>query len=682
MLIGFYECGDEDMSKAENFFWDGYLHWARVIDDANPRWDLSELSKDGHEVRKFEPVFIQLAKKVPTGKLERLNKLYEPEGISDDASPEEIYQEIVKIRQLSFLSKDDHVFDLEDFFVGLQHHLFHNVPFEFFVYRVVARTKRQHEKYDNFYAVMDVGAPAIAQQQKKLVRLDFPIPGFREIDVIGAVIDNDIGYLNRRFRTVDPATGDEVSRFAAIWLQAREQIPNHAAPSPQNLVHIGRVLLNGELNTLVGEKNRSEAAIYREINSELHLNERFRREPLIDTHGTAVADVAYGGDFEAKEAISDLPLLGVQLPPEAAVDTTGTYSESYIVQAVRWICARARQINPSAKLVINISYGVLAGQKDGGKFLEAQIAHEVLLAEKYRKNGKKGQEVHVVYAFGNSYNSRQVALVNLEPGEKMSAPNWTIHPDNPVPAFMEIRALTSDSGTMKLDNIPRSLKVKLTSPDGTLELKAQPKAGEAAPALGKKSDAPCRVYHVPERHPDPRPANPSFYNVAIAPTRRYSDKIDPAPPGEWEVELENESKKPIELVLQIQRGDTAPGFSVGGRQSHFVGRFEDVIEDGFPTKDVTVPLTNAGTISSYATAREPAGQLHSVGAKKLIFGSVARADYSAKGAPWTAVEKPSESRIVDRAFTYGVRAAGTYSGTTTRLSGTSAAAALASRDLI
>ncbi|MFC6761104.1 hypothetical protein ACFQFQ_19045 [Sulfitobacter porphyrae] len=27
-----------------------------------------------------------------------------------------------------------------------------------------------------------------------------------------------------------------------------------------------------------------------------------------------------------------MPLMAVQLPPEAAVDTTGSYSESYIVQ--------------------------------------------------------------------------------------------------------------------------------------------------------------------------------------------------------------------------------------------------------------------------------------------------------------------------------------------------------------
>lgn len=666
------------MSNTEDFFWDGYLHWARIMEDANPSWGSPNQNQNTDEpLDYYEPIFIRMNSNIPSADLKRLNKIYVTSVDLGESAEEQqdILTEIMKVPDFDFLQH--HKFDLEDFFIGLQHTLFLEVPLEFFIYRLVARTKADHVGFKDNYTVIDVGAPALAEQRKSLIRLEGS-PAFAPLKCIGAVIDNDIGFLNQRFRTSDD--NKEVSRFAAIWLQSRDRLPF----SPQadlKWVHIGRVLLNSEINEMIADSDQSEARIYRYINKDLHLRGPDQREPLNETHGTAVTDVAFGGDYQRGEAICKVPLLGVQLPPVAAADTSGTYSESYIVQAVRWICARARQINSDAKLIINISYGALAGQKDGGKFLEAQIEREVDLAKKLPTNNGKGQEVHVVYAFGNSYNSRQVAKIAIKSGETKAAPLWTIHPEDPTPNYMEVRRLSVTSGREKLISIPDMLDVKLTSPDG-VPLSARPDPGEAKPPLQSMPYAVSRVYHVPERHPSKSRNYPAFYNVTVAPTLRYSDDTEPAGAGDWQLSFENNSGEDIELVLQIQRGDIAPGFSLGGRQSYFVGEFKDVIEDGYPTTDVICPLTNKGTNSAYTTASRGDGQIHTAEARKCVMGSDIRADYSAKAADWTNVKGASDAAVVDKMFTRGVPAAGTYSGSTTRLSGTSAAAALVSRGLI
>lgn len=104
---------------------------------------------------------------------------------------------------------------------------------------------------------------------------------------------------------------------------------------------------------------------------------------------------------------------------------------------------------------------------------------------------------------------------------------------------------------------------------------------------------------------------------------------------------------------------------------------------GFPDIEPIAPVTNAGTNSSYTTAKDPVDdRVHTAGAFENTFGTLRPAGYLSEGACWTAVTEASEHRVVDRAFTKGLPVTGTYSGTTSRLSGTSAAAALVSKDLV
>lgn len=654
---------------SQDYFWDGYLHWAGLMDQAvdGPVPALGRIAAEAG-MTVVEPVFIRVKSRLSGASKTQLRRLLASPGGAGAA-------DLICLPELAFLQSPQLAFDRFDVLVGLEHTLSAQAPIEFFVYRPVARTLSEHQKHDAVFAVIDVGAPALLRQTQAAF-MEKTTPEHPQIaqtvPVIGAVIDNDIGFLNTTFRH---STGAEqgTTRFWSIWLQSRECVAS-TPTAPVHAVQVGRILHKPEIDALIRNDIRDETRIYQEINEGLHVWEPFRSAPPMQTHGTAVADLAFGQDLLPANQHRNTPLMAVQLPPEAAADTTGTHSESYIVQGVRWLCAQARKTAPDAKLVINISYGVLAGQKDGGKFIEAQIAREITLAQVL------GQTVHVVYAFGNSLNSRQVAQIHVAGGATAPALRWTVHPDDPVPNFLEIRAL--GGGTKpRLTNLPEGIELTLMAPDGTVALRGAPAPGAAIPPLGlARAAAAARVYHAPKRQCIGRADVLGYYNLAIAPTVRIDPSLPVAQAGEWQIAITNNTKTPVDLVFQIQRGDTAPGFDMGGRQSVFVGPAVPVVVNGHSGWDVTMPLTNDGTSSAFASVDHP--RIRTVTAEKDVLGERAPADYASKGAPWTGVPAASDSRVVDRVFTFGQPTVGTYSGTTSRLSGSSGAAALVSRDLV
>lgn len=651
---------------SDEFFWDGYLHWARVIE---------KLRRDSAAVAPgidttippelYEPLFIRLKASPAPDVVKDL--LMTIDGEEDRAT---ILQKIREIGEFALL--DDYVLCLEDFLIGLENFLTEGgkSPPEFFIYRPLVHENAAQALDEAKFDVIDIGAPAfVAAQDAPHAAPRMEVTGPK---VIGALIDNDIGFLNRRFRKRD----ETATRFAAIWLQARERlIRTQTAPATaERSMLVGRILSHADIDKMLADARLDERAAYLEINRDLHLYEPFRRFPPIDAHGSAVADLAFGAE---PGAMDDVPLLAVQLPPEAAVDTSGTYSESYIVQGFRWLCWQARRIEARATLIVNISYGAIAGQKDGGKFIEAQIRREIELA------ALQGQQVHVVYAFGNSGNSRQIARIKLAPGASSPVLTWCIAPDDPVPSFAEIRAVRQNAdGREQLVAPPAQLCVALGQPDGGTTRAQAVCAGDAVPPLANAFDAAvARVYRVCARKTSGRAEQSEYLLAAIAPSRQLSADIPRAPAGDWKLALVNDGETDLDIVVQIQRGDTAPGFGIGGRQSCFEGEYVSALNGEFIRRDVEPPLTNDGTQSAYTTASLDA-RIHTAGALRALYEAAQATDYSPRGACWTAVRAPTHQVVVDRLTTRGHATAGAYSGSRTRLSGSSAAAALVSNGLL
>lgn len=649
-------------TMADGFFWDGYLHWARDIEAKDP-----EFGNIGDDVAPlYEPIFIRLELSFDASLFADLLEFFQTRYPLLDTDERPIA--IAGLHDgVSFLR--NYVFDFIEPVIGFQHAILEQRSPEFFVYRPVATTPAEHDRDARLFKILDVGAPARINIDAEVFGPKFPA-FIEKPDVFGAVIDNDIGFLNQTFRNAETP---EETRFAAIWLQARERL----VPDPSGFVrlHIGQVLDTAKINQLIGQYGRDERRAYGDLNKTLHSREAFKLPPPIDAHGSMVADLAFGSESIGTKTV---PLFGVQLPPEAARDTSGTTSESYIVQGVRWICFWARELDLSVPLVINISYGVLAGQKDGGKFLEEQIRQEVEIAGKYKDVAGNTQKVDVVLAFGNSRNERLVADVTVAQGT-LEDLTWLISADNPVPAFVEIRSV--DQG--RLTDLPNTMKVSLIAPDTALtELSGSLGSTDIAaspPVKANDGTVPARIYNVPIRAFSGRPPQPGYTLAAVAPTRPDGYGLPVAKAGEWKLELTNSGPDPVRIILQIQRGDTAPGFHDGGRQTRFEGPLVPIIEGGVAEETVVPPLTNAGTNSAFVNV----SIFQTAGAGCDVFGTLVRASYSGEGSDWTTEYEPDKPlEGVDKAFSFGLITSGAYSGTHARLTGTSAAAALRSRNFV
>ncbi|MEP4195683.1 MAG: hypothetical protein ABJL99_08615 [Aliishimia sp.] len=674
------------MASNDSFFWDGYLHWARVLEKSDP--DVNGARPDGSMSDLYEPVFVRIP--IGTTTLDLLEQTLQ--GLEDyytksDTHPANFATQLEFFSAtdiLSFLA--DWRFDPNELLIGFEHaieyfkkHTKLKMP-EFFAYRPVAYMQGQHKAA--LYEVLDIGVPAFVRTTKKAFSIS--TKPFLPAPVVTAIIDNDIGFLNRRFRKSD----GESTRFAAIWLQARETKSSYPTTAYQD-IHIGDILQSEDIETRIKTYRHDERRAYEELNARLHQRPNFKLAPPIESHGTMAADLAFGHDDYADPdadpaLLDDVPIFGVQLPPEAATDTSGTTSENYIVQAVRWICFQARQSFANVPVVINISYGVLAGQKDGEKFIEAQIAKEVELADQLY-----GQSVSVVFAYGNGKNTRQLATLDIDKNSFKTL-EWRVPPNNPSPSFVEIRTIANDT----VMDISDKLRISLVDPNGVTVAQGPAKTGTetAWPDIDPSTDdvTSARLYNVPRRAFWPgllKMVNPAYSMLAIAPTTSTKHHLNLAKPGIWTLKLENtDTTADMSLVLQIQRGDTAPGLRSGGRQSRFEGPLVPVLDHDLASVTVQTPLTNDGTNSAFSNARyvDASGQdlIYAVGADRLVFGHQVPAPYSAQGADWTGKSTPDTTQIVDKLFTFGRLTTGTYSGTKARLSGTSAAAALQSRALM
>jgi hypothetical protein len=631
-------------------FWDGYLDLARRRETVS-----------GADGQLYEPLFVRLGEchsRLVISFIEKLeaNGFFLTDFVAIDAERWETFTELAK--EGFFIPNHWHL-EPSDFAYAVLVAIHSCRPLEYFVYQPLHDDPDRQGVFWNYHILLDVGAPANARQNKKPSSNENLL--LSNDKIIAGIIDNDIGFLNRRFQNDD---GD--TRFLGIWLQAREQVVRTSSGLAE-VMQVGLALNATQISELA--KQNDERGSYHRLNAELHHPLKFQGPPRTGTHGTAVADLAYGADPD--EEMAKVPLLAVQLPPEAAEDTSGTYSESYIVQGMRWLIFQTFMAAPRAKLVVNISFGALAGQKDGGKFLEAQIAGEI-------ENAKSlGIETKVVFAFGNSFNSRQVAKISVGKGAPASL-KWAIQPNNPAPSFLEVRALVDN----KLVDLPEDIQFTLISPTGGTAIPQMSVAPETAWPNIANGEQIARIYHVPNRDPLPgdRPATTSFCNLAIAPTIPSEGHTKIAIAGEWTLICEHEET--VDLVLQIQRGDTAPGFGPSGQQSFFVGYFEDAVDgNGHKSKTVTAPLTNEGTNSAYTTSPHP--NILTAGAlRQLAPGQNVRASYSSQGALWAGTILPDNEKVVDGLFNFGRKVTGTYSGSHRRLSGTSAAAALVSRDLV
>jgi hypothetical protein len=501
--------------------------------------------------------------------------------------------------------------------------------------------------------------------EPKLQQIDSPPPprkARREPVVVG-VIDSGFAFAHRRFRSRDGLT----TRIEAFW----DQRAGWSAPNPRNVVArargaaqiadvvpYGTELLGGAIDRLL-ENPRPEVdedAIYRSL--------QYPGADLRASHGTHVLDLACGyGPGDAGPAARLPHIVCVALPRQTTADTAGLSLGVYALDALRYILDRADRLVPGANIVVNLSYGNIAGPHDGSSLLEQAIDELVRLRrEPPRADGRARRSagrLEVVIAAGNNHLSRCHAQLSLHGGQTSRPLAWRILPDDATPSFIEV--------WMRKDAPPARLAVQLATPTGETSDWVEP---GMVRELRSDDGVIASIIHLAT-------GRRRMILVAAAPTVADERRCACAPAGLWQLRIKrlDSGAEPVAIDAWIQRDDNVHGFRRRGRQSYFDDpdylRFDAVgrpVEEDQPGSYVR----RAGTLNAIGTGEETIV----VGGYRGSDG--APATYSPRGpeAPGDAARAgPDLMSVSERSVTRrGVLGAGTRSGAMVAMNGTSVAA--------
>jgi hypothetical protein len=312
-------------------------------------------------------------------------------------------------------------------------------------------------------------------------------------------------------------------------------------------------------------------------------------------------------------------------------------------------------------VVINLSYGNVAGPHDGSSDLE-QAIDEVVEARRHVA------PCQIVISSGNSHLDRLHAEIRFaSSGEKIPL-SWHALPDDKTPSFLEIWLPHS------AEPAESRIKLTITTPEGQVSEALCEVDGAGLQLRSADEEVLCEVRYRYIARP-PKEQGRGMFLVALQPTALGEAAAPIAPSGIWTVELQNLSFLQSDLIeAWIQRDDTPIGFRPRGRQSFLdaecyhrfdsrgwrIERDEDQEEECF--------VKRAGSTNAIATGRQPivvGGFLRKEGR---------RAAYSAESdagvRPTPDYLAPSDDSLV----CLGLRAAGSRSGSIVTLNGTSVAA--------
>ena len=490
--------------------------------------------------------------------------------------------------------------------------------------------------------------------------------------IIG-VIDDGIPFAHELFRVAGSH-----SRVASTWLQ--DAAPATHGPVGRDLP-VGRELRGAEISRLLAQTQRGgvtdEDAVYRAAQAMDYARGPQQRLGLGGTHGAAVAAKAAGFGPAHASTARNLPIIAVNLPAATVRDTLGMLSSLWVGLGALFILHRARRLcrhiaraqNKRSEevrlpVIINLSYGLTAGPKDGSSTLERLM--EVMMSLQFRDVGP----VRFVLPMGNHRLSRLNATVT--PGEEQML-GWEVQPDDRTPSVVEFwgpqRPATS-------------------RPPIPMQIAARP-TGQPAPLVSRFAEHGT-WQHVTLRGREICRAYLQFrasggigrevITLVTPPSRPERPGADYGLPGQWDLGVHAADTQPVRI--EVQRDETLPGFgSQRGRQSYLVDPDPVFGPDGRPVeKDPpgrTRGVLRAGTMNSYAGAPStirvggsfattgktvPYSGLGFVGRNRPVEGDVL--------AP--AEQSPTQSGLAFR---------GTRSGTWRRYSGTSLAAPAATRAL-
>lgn len=467
------------------------------------------------------------------------------------------------------------------------------------------------------------------------------------------------------------------SRYKGPWPSQDHHVhagqpldPQRAGPTPTDMGYghslnasaIAQAMARFTARDADGQARLDEEALYR------HLQLWDLALPV--SHGTHVMSQACapGGELHPRDdAASRADLVAVQLDWATVRDTSGGAMNVSVLDGLMFILARCA---PSAEVVVNISWGTLAGPHDGSSILESAMDQLIDLL---------GGRLQIVVPAGNGYQSRTHANARLRPGKPLPL-HWRVQPDDHTQSFLEIW----------LPEGAQDVEITLTPPGHHQPLPAL-RMGEAATWKGAGPHPQCALIY-PSRSALGRRGTCAL--LALAPTASLHAGVTTAPCGVWQVSLLNKGQKALPFDAYIERDDVALGQHTGARQSYLEDPDYDTSGNLHSWMDKLknrTPVRRSGTFNSLSTGertvsvggtRRHADPNSPVGPFALY--SPQRPDPAKRPTQRPGVKtepkalKPSD----DNPALWGQLGAGTLSGSVARLAGTSSSAPQMARDLV
>ncbi len=509
-----------------------------------------------------------------------------------------------------------------------------------------------------------------------------------EDTVIVGIIDTGIALGHRRFRRADGRT-----RFISAWQQTATYDQGPKQPLP-----FGHELFAKDIDELLwqhsGRPKNGRAKLYDRWLDEEAFNRAARLvEPHrllghrdLDhawAHGTHVLDLATGFDPDTTDAevLERRRIIAVNLPPQALHGGAGNFLGYFAYFAAQRIVDVADRLwernNPKPQpgiakgypIVLNFSYGMHAGPKDGTMDLE------VGLAELIRERVDKGKSpIRLVMPAGNENVERGAATEVVAPGNSLEVP-WAMMPADQSSNYVEVW----------FRGQPDNVDVWVTPPG------QDPKMVPSL-ELGKYTDLGdpvyARVYCL--SHGDK-----IQLVVCVAPSLSHRD-IPIAPAGLWSLKVKVAGSLPLRLSFYVQSDQSLVSHGLTGLQSFFDHRdYRTHLENGRLLDSFTYdpsngtpsdleggqgPVTRKGTHNAIASAEgvSAIGGYRLTDGEPAIYSSTASGIQGYPGRPTITAIYPSD----DAPSHFGLLAAGSRDGSAAAAHGTSVSTALATRDIV
>ena len=382
-------------------------------------------------------------------------------------------------------------------------------------------------------------------------------------DALVAAIDDGAFFAHQRFWHAPFQT-----RVVWAWIQGAP------APPPEDGIKsdlpFGREVTRDDISGLLQRHRLSgnrvdEEAIYREVGLIDPAKPHPQSSMLAQSHGMAVMDLlaGTGGPNAAR-----LRPIWVSLPPSVTADTSGGFLPLFAWFAVEAILDRADRMIEAAErhhpgisipVVINISYGLTAGPKDGTGLFERYLTERIEAWDHTRA------PLSVFAPMGNTRLSRSHGRLD-QPGEKTGLA-WRLPPDDPTPSFLEIW------GRRRARPLRPTLVLSLGDGEEISFERFDTYRNAHAPNDTPDTPPLLRAYAswIPTDLNDPDGPGREVLTLVAQPTR-------PARPGEpflrpGDLALRVVSTKDTAswpLDLHVQRDDSLPGYRRRGRQSSLV----------------------------------------------------------------------------------------------------------------